>query len=269
MNSRFAGSLKTIIGSVLYATTWPRRYFRDKYLITAFHRVNEVTLGDGITCSPDRFREVCIWLAKHFDVVPLEAQIAALESGRILPYSASITFDDGYLDNYQFAAPILHELGLPATFFVATDLIGSDYVTPSDGGRGIRTEWMSWDHLRALVRRGFAVESHTRTHLDLGKASDEQAHAELSQSMVMLQERLGVKPRMFAHPFGGQEHITDTARGVVRAVGYRCCLSCNGGINGPGTSPYSLSRMPFNEHYLTAQQFGLDVLRAPVSASGN
>lgn len=268
MKSRFVGSLKTAIGSVLYATNWPRRYFRDKYLITAFHRVNEVTLGDGITCSPDRFREVCIWLASHFEVVPLEAQVAALESGRILSCSASITFDDGYLDNYQFAAPILRDLGLPATFFVATDLIGSDYTTPSDAGRGVRTEWMNWDHLRALVSQGFAVESHTRTHLDLGQASGEQARAELSQSMAMLQKRLGVLQRMFAHPFGGRQHITEMTRGMVQAVGYRCCLSCNGGINGAGTSPYSLSRMPFNEHYHTAQQFGLDVLRAPVSAGG-
>jgi peptidoglycan/xylan/chitin deacetylase (PgdA/CDA1 family) len=265
MKSKLLGPLKTMLGSALYATAWPRHYFRDKYLITAFHRVNNHTVGDGITCTPDRFRELCIWLAKNFDVVPLEAQIAALEDGRILPGSASITFDDGYLDNHEIAAPLLRELGLPATFFVATRLIGSDSVTPADARRGIKTEWMNWDHLRDLVSQGFSVESHTSTHQDLGKATPGEARVELVESMTHLKERLGTQKGMFAHPFGGRQHMTDEIRKLVRAVGYRCCVSCHGGVNGLETNPYSLSRMPFNERYESAHQYGLDVLRAAVS----
>jgi peptidoglycan/xylan/chitin deacetylase (PgdA/CDA1 family) len=49
-----------------------------------------------------------------------------------------ITFDDGYLDNIENALPILHEAGLPATFYIATGYVGSD-----------REFW--WDDLERLT----------------------------------------------------------------------------------------------------------------------
>jgi peptidoglycan/xylan/chitin deacetylase (PgdA/CDA1 family) len=238
--------------------------FRDKYLITAFHRVNERTLGGGISCSPRSFRRICSWLARNFRVVSLAEQVQALESGRILPNTASITFDDGYLDNYEIAAPILRELGLPATFFVATDFIGSTTV-PAWDEYPDQARWMTWDHLRDLVKQGFDVESHTCTHIDMGVVDRECARQELSMSLTRLNDALGSRQRMFAYPFGGKENITEPMRTLVEQAGYRCCLSCHGGINTRHTSAYSLWRMPVNEEYESPEQFGLELLRAAAS----
>jgi peptidoglycan/xylan/chitin deacetylase (PgdA/CDA1 family) len=60
------------------------------------------------------------WVRDWFNVLPLSEAIDALFAGRIAPRALAITFDDGYADNEEVAAPILHRLGLPATFFVAT-----------------------------------------------------------------------------------------------------------------------------------------------------
>jgi peptidoglycan/xylan/chitin deacetylase (PgdA/CDA1 family) len=261
MTKTIVANIKSMLGYTLYATPWPRFFFRDKFLVTAFHRVNRSTLGDGVTCSPESFRSICIWLAKNFRVIPLSEQIDALEKGHILPRTASITFDDGYLDNFEIAAPILRELGLPATFFVATDLIESQIVPAWDHERGTDTKWMTWEHVRELARQGFDIESHTCTHIDLGTADAELARQELHDSIARLTRLLGSPRRLFAYPFGGLKNITETTRELVRQEGYRCCLSCYGGINSAKTSAYSLCRVPINEEYRSPYQLGLEILR--------
>jgi peptidoglycan/xylan/chitin deacetylase (PgdA/CDA1 family) len=45
---------------------------------------------------------------------------------------AVVTFDDGYADNLHTALPILQELGIPATFFISTGFIGTEYLYPPD-----------------------------------------------------------------------------------------------------------------------------------------
>lgn len=59
----------------------------------------------------------------------------------------AITFDDGTLDNYEVAAPILERLGIPATFYVVTDFVGED-----------RLYW--WEELAILMRSADTASSH-------------------------------------------------------------------------------------------------------------
>ena len=81
----------------------------------------------GLVVSRETFREHCRILKKNFDVVSLDEAAEFLDKGIIsyLP-KVVITFDDGYLDNYEEAFPILHEFDLPATIFLPTKLIGKD-----------------------------------------------------------------------------------------------------------------------------------------------
>jgi peptidoglycan/xylan/chitin deacetylase (PgdA/CDA1 family) len=60
-------------------------------------------------------------------VVPLQGALEALAAGRPLPArAAALTFDDGYRDNLDIAAPLLEELGLPATFFLVPELLSGN-----------------------------------------------------------------------------------------------------------------------------------------------
>ena len=60
------------------------------------------------------------WVQRHFNVIPLDEAVDRLRSRSLPARSLAITFDDGYADNEQIAAPILRKLGMPATFFIAT-----------------------------------------------------------------------------------------------------------------------------------------------------
>lgn len=90
----------------------------------------------------DDFRRQVTLLAERFDVVPLDDIIAAVRDGRELRDACAITCDDGNWGGYAYAAPVLEELGLPATFFVATALLRD--------GAGLRHDY--FDRLEALLQ---------------------------------------------------------------------------------------------------------------------
>lgn len=106
---------------------------RGSVNIVAYHRVvNDIVKAErdaifGIVISAETFRHHCELLKRSFDVVSLGTAMHFLESRRqVARPLAVITFDDGYLDFYEVAFPILNELGLPATVFLPTAQIGQD-----------------------------------------------------------------------------------------------------------------------------------------------
>ena len=150
-----------MLGHAAGAAGLLRRDFRSKMIIVAFHRVRDDLPEDGLTVSSAKFEKFCEFFRSQFKVVPLAEQVAACGSDKNMGGTLSITFDDGYRDNFEVAAPILRKLGLPATFFVTTGFIGSQTVAPWDRNLPRQPGWMDWDQLRALVSEGFEIGCHT------------------------------------------------------------------------------------------------------------
>ena len=74
-----------------------------------------------------RFDDICGWVARWFNLLPLDGAVQRLRAGELPARALAITFDDGYEDNHSQALPILQRHGLSATFFIATGFL--------DGGR--------------------------------------------------------------------------------------------------------------------------------------
>lgn len=84
--------------------------------------------------SPSTFERHCAWLATHRTVVSLSNLVETLRSGgRPEPGTVVITFDAGYRDSLDIAAPILARFELPATLFLASDYV--EEVAPHWGDR--------------------------------------------------------------------------------------------------------------------------------------
>ena len=253
--------VKSAVGRLLTSTGAFRRKIGKHETITAFHRVNDfMPSGDSLTCPPEVFRTFCTFFKEHYDVVRLADQVRARREGRPTTGTLSITFDDGYLDNYAVAAPILKELGLTATFFVTTGFVQSNSVPFWDRELPKQPGWMNWEQVRELADSGFDIGCHTVTHLDMGKCSPEQIRAELRESRSELERRLGRPITLFAYPFGARNNITETSRDIVREEGFDCCVSCCGGVNSDATDPFELNRVAISNWFDTPYQLATEVV---------
>jgi peptidoglycan/xylan/chitin deacetylase (PgdA/CDA1 family) len=252
--------VKEVLGRTLFASRLDGVLLRNAAVIVAFHRVQETAQpDDGLTVSVRMFERHCEFFRRHFQVVSLPDIVGKLERGEPLERELAITFDDGYRDNFENAAPVLERLSLPATFFIVSQWMGTDVVPPWDRERKACHPWMTWDQVRALHSRGFDIGAHTRSHADLGRISGARARQEVAGARRELETRISAPIDLFAYPYGGAQHITDANRALVKAAGFRCCCSSIGGTVATGTSPFHLQRIPISLWYRSPHQFGFEV----------
>ena len=242
-------SIPRSLGFLLSRSGLLTRFVQDMAVVLAFHRVNSETAGDALTISPREFEDHCRFVRRHFDVISLGELVRRLEKGEDTGGTLVITFDDGYCDNAEVAAPILSKLGLPATFFLTTGFIGTDRVAPWDQHLPDPPGWMNWDQVLELHRAGFELGAHTVNHVDMGATPPETIRSELRDSKRTLEEFLGREVDLFAYPFGGPENITAEARALIKEAGFRCCPSCHGGVNPVRADPFKLRRVPINSWF--------------------
>jgi peptidoglycan/xylan/chitin deacetylase (PgdA/CDA1 family) len=252
-------AIKALLGRSLAAVHLDHWLLREGAIVVAFHRVQPDDGRDSLTMPVEEFQNYCKYFKDHFDVVGLPDIVRRIRGGRSLSRALAVTFDDGYRDNFEFAAPVLDRLGLPATFFVVTDWIGTKTVAWWDREQRKPQPWMTWNHVRALHAHGFDIGAHTRTHVDLGAVPEQQARDEVMGSRFRLEEELATSVQSFAYPYGRRENISRGVRRVVREAGFTCCCSSYGGMNRHGTDPFQLMRIPVAPENASPHQFGFDV----------
>lgn len=248
-----------MLGRALFASRASDMLLKRSAVVVVFHRIHEVTDADGLTITPQIFERYCRFFARHFRVIPLRALVNRLERGETLERHLAITFDDGYRDNFENAAPVLERLSLPATFFVVSRWIGSDVVPWWDQSQQVRHQWMTWNQVRTLHHRGFEIGAHTRTHADLGTVGGSEAMQEILGAKTDLENELAATVDLFAYPYGRRNNLDEANRELVKAAGFRCCCSSFGGINVPGDDPFRLERIPITPWYRSPQQFGFEI----------
>lgn len=116
---------------------------RGELTILTYHRVLPDELCPGypfasLVMPASMFTQQVAWLSEHAVVLPVAEALDVAGKEHTRPLVA-ISFDDGYGDNAEIAAPILERHGLRATFFLASDFVGKD-------------EWMWYDHAVLQIR---------------------------------------------------------------------------------------------------------------------
>ena len=155
------------------------------------------------------------------------------------PYSVVITIDDGYMDNFTLAYPVLHRYNFPATIFVASEQIGGTYHSEVQSELNGR-QMLSWSDIERMKEGGIQFGAHTRTHPDLTNISARQAWEEIDGSKFDLERKLKVPIHFFSYPFGKFDAKTQT---LVQQAGFIGSCSVNTGLNTPMTPLLALHRV--------------------------
>lgn len=152
-----------------------------------------------LSVAPDDFREQMQYLADNgFTTIDLYDLSLAITAKIELPAKpVIITMDDGYLDNYTEAFPVLQELGLKATFFIVSEFV--------DFGR---EGYMTWPMIEEMAAAGMRMEPHSRTHPDLRERDADFLIWEMQGPQETLAAHLGYTPRFFAYPGGSYDEDT-------------------------------------------------------------
>ena len=148
MRSAFTDTLRAAAGRVYWASPHFLRHVTGKVLILTYHRVipraevESSYVQPGMYVTPETFERHLQFLTTHFELLTVDALLAKWDAGgwNDAARYCAVTFDDGWIDNYQYAYPLLRRYGVPATIFLATGLTGS-------------TDWLWPDRLGHLLRR--------------------------------------------------------------------------------------------------------------------
>ncbi len=131
-----------------------------------------------------------------------------------------LTFDDGYVDFLEQAAPLLKRYGFGATVFVVAELVGRSNEWDADLGEQLPL--MGWEEIERLARDGFEIGSHSARHLPLVTLDQGRLATDLARSKRLLEERLGTPVTSLSYPFGLHDA---TVQNVAGACGYEFAVT--------------------------------------------
>jgi peptidoglycan/xylan/chitin deacetylase (PgdA/CDA1 family) len=157
MSSRFTETLRSAAAGVYWGSRHLLSHVTGKVVILMYHRViprseiESTFVQPGMYVTADTFERHLQFLTAHFELLTFRDLLAKWDCGDWNDRAryCAVTFDDGWVDNYRYALPLLRRYGVPATIFLPTSLIGSDSLLWFDRlagalsrrHQGTRDEW--------------------------------------------------------------------------------------------------------------------------------
>ena len=227
--------------------------------VLMYHKVNDVP-GNPLTVPVSLFDEQMTQLRElGYSVVTLDDVLAFYSDGGLLPpRPVLITFDDGYRDNLEHAAPILVRHGYPAVLFVSLAFLDDRSPLPHEerlSARGLFNPTLDWGELAELEAAGVRVESHGISHRPLAQLPVDEAANEIVLSKLRLEEQLGRPVRSFAYVKGSEAHYRPVHLSLLRQAGYELAFTSVSGSNDGSSDPLRLHR--YNVEPYAARTFEL------------
>ncbi|MBD8047211.1 MULTISPECIES: polysaccharide deacetylase family protein [Clostridium] len=185
--------------------------------------------------NPELFRSQIQWLKdNNYTSLTLEELYNYIKFNTPVPEkSVVITLDDGYVDNYTNAMPIINEFDFDATIFMVSDFINNP-------------NFLTENQLKELEKNKITIESHTVNHLNLANISREKQKEELEESKKHLGSLLNKSVDYIAYPYGS---YTDDTKDIAVETGYKMGFSTNSGWASGNSDLFSIPRVYMSDFY--------------------
>jgi peptidoglycan/xylan/chitin deacetylase (PgdA/CDA1 family) len=172
---------------------------RDR-LVLGYHVISNLSVSARTVSTDALARQVSALLRCGYTGATFSAAVLDANGRDCL----AVTFDDGDGSVFQHALPILAKLGVPGTAFVVVRRVGSP-------------GFLSWEQLRSLAAAGWEIGSHSMVHARLPDLDDESLDADLLESRLAIEDKLGLPCRSIAYPYGAWD---PRVRGATVRAGY-------------------------------------------------
>lgn len=190
-------------------------YAADKLPVLMYHNVTEdVSLAHtspDVHITPQTLEEHFAYLkSAGYNTISAEEYLSYRQNGTPLPENpVIITFDDGYISNYEIAYPLLKKYNFKAVIFVIASRMGAS---------NVEFPHFSWEEAREMEQSGLVeIESHSYTHPDFSTLTYAQTVLEMRLARYAIEMNLNKKCRFFAYPYG---KMNFSSTDVAKAAGY-------------------------------------------------
>lgn len=198
------------------------------------------SVGDNVaffTVKKEDFEKQLEYLKdKKFNVIKLSELAQKLKDKQDISNCVCITFDDGYLDNYEIAFQLLKKYNFPATIFIATDFIGKE-MTNSEN---IKLKMLSEKEIKEMSdSKLIEFLPHTKSHRNLTEVPNEEIINEIDGSRNVLETIIGNIPEIFSFPKG---KYNNGIINILKELGYKSAVSVKSGLIFKDSEPMELAR---------------------------
>ncbi|WP_315119172.1 polysaccharide deacetylase family protein [uncultured Clostridium sp.] len=213
----------------IFSEEIPLKYNDEGVCVLMYHSIG-YEKNNGLRMPEQQFREQMKYIKDNgYTTLTMDELYSFFTENKPIPKkSLVITFDDGYLDNYKYAYPILKEFDLKATIFVIASNIDKD------------NRSMNSQQLKELQANGIDIQSHTLNHEELNKLSYEKQLQTLKESKEIIEKALDKKVNYIAYPYG--RYNEDTIR-AVKDAGYTMGFATGGRVSRKNNGIYTLRRI--------------------------
>ena len=194
--------------------------------VLLYHKIDKpgrgILVRGGFT-PPSRFARQMSYLKKRGFVFYTASELIDHynEEGVFPSNGITLTFDDGWKDNYVHAFPVLKRLGIKATIFLVPSCIGQVSEKVMASGEGARAH-LSNAEILEMSKHGIEFGSHSVNHKWLHELTAEEVRFEAEESKHLL-ENLVQKPcRVFAYPAG---YYSASVEKIVETAGYHAAFT--------------------------------------------
>jgi peptidoglycan/xylan/chitin deacetylase (PgdA/CDA1 family) len=164
-------------------------------------------------------------------------RLADMADAALPPRSVTITFDDGYQDNFA-AFEELAKRGMTASWFVVSRDIGAHAAWQDS--RGPQRPMLNASQLREMLAGGMEIGAHSHTHRRLTHCDDAALAHELTHAKATLEALLQHPVTSLAYPYGVYDERVVAA---ARAAGYQTACTTRTGWAQAGNDPLQIRRL--------------------------